>query len=624
MEPDRPIGDYAVIGDCRSAALVSRDGSLDWLCWPRFDSPSVFAALLDANRGGRFRIRPTGAFRTERRYLPGTNVLETVFLTPTGRAALRDLMPVASEEAKRSALVPEHEVLRELEGVDGEVELTIEYAPRPGYARDDARLERRGEIGLVCAAGSGLLLLRSDVPLAVSADRRTAGAVARVGAGERLFLSLGYALDGPAVIPPLGQAAQERLERSVRWWRAWSARCAYRGPYRDAVVRSALALKLMSYAPSGAIVAAPTTSLPERVGGVRNWDYRYCWLRDASLTLRALLGLGYREEADAFFDWILHATRLTQPELQVVYTVFGEARIPETVLGHLSGHAGSRPVRIGNGAARQVQLDVYGEVLDAAVRYARAGGRFDRDGRRMLAGLGRTVLEQWREPDDGIWEARSGPRHHTHSKALCWVALDRLIELRDRWGVDVDVDSGRVRAAQERIRAEVETRGYDEETRSYVRTFDDDALDAALLTLPLYGYVDAAHPRMAATRARITEQLGPAPLVRRYAERTDDGLAEGEGAFGICGFWAVECRALAGDVTGAARWLEQLLGYANDVGLFAEEIDPETGAALGNVPQAFTHVGLVNAALTLAERLGPSDDAIRASGSSRTPAEVSR
>ncbi|HET7093974.1 MAG TPA: glycoside hydrolase family 15 protein, partial [Thermomicrobiales bacterium] len=308
-----PIGDYALIGDCRSAALVSRDGSLDWLCWPRFDSPSLFAALLDAERGGRFQIRPIGPYQTARHYLPETNVLETIFHTPDGVVALRDLMPVTSEAAKRAELLPEHELLREVEGVAGTVALAIIYEPRPDYGRVRPALDDRGAFGLRCNLPDAALLLRSEAALAVTPDGSGAGGVARIGAGDRVAFSLSYAADAPLAAAPLGDAVRARIARSVAWWRAWAAHCAYQGPYRDAVVRSALVLKLMAYAPSGAIVAAPTTSLPERLGGVRNWDYRYCWLRDASFTLRALLALGYRLEADAFLSWMLHATRLTWP-----------------------------------------------------------------------------------------------------------------------------------------------------------------------------------------------------------------------------------------------------------------------------------------------------------------------
>ena len=596
-DPYPPIGDYALIGDGRSAALVSRDGSLDWLCWPRFDSPSIFAALLDTARGGRFRVRPTGTFRSERRYLSDTNVLETVFHTASGAVALRDLMPVVSEEDKRAALIPEHEVLREVEGLVGQVDLEVVYSPRPDYGRKHPDLISRGAFGLWCEGTGSAVVLHSDLPLQVSPDRQNAYGVATIASGERKHLSLVYSADAPGVIPLLEDAARDRIERSVRWWRDWANRGTYDGPYRDAVMRSALVLKLMTYAPSGAVVAAPTTSLPEEIGGVRNWDYRYCWLRDASLTLRALFDLGYVEEAVAYLSWILHATRLTWPELQVLYDVFGEAHLPESELSHLSGYANSRPVRVGNDAHGQLQLDVYGEVIDAVTRFASRGGHVDRDTARMLNGLGETVCRRWREPDEGIWEGRAGRFHHTHSKVLCWVTLDRLIALHDTGRLRVDRD--RFCSERDAIRTAIEARGYNPRLDSYTRLFDGDDLDASLLTLPLYGYHEGTHPRMRATCQRVHERLARDGLVYRY--QTDDGLPPGEGAFGICSFWAVECRARGGDVAGATEAFERLLACANDVGLLGEEIDPETGAALGNFPQAFTHVGLINAALTLAE-----------------------
>jgi GH15 family glucan-1,4-alpha-glucosidase len=607
MLPDRtsesviypPIDDYALIGDCRSAGLVSRDGSLDWLCLPRFDSPSIFAAVLDAENGGRFFLRPIGEFRTERRYLANTNVLETVFRTPTGACVLRDLMSISSEEDKRAHLTPEHEVLRELEGLEGEVEIEILYDPRPDYGRVRPLLEQWGPLGLRCEGNGTSLTLRSELPLELTDGDRSARGFVRIRSGEQSYLSLTYSMEAPAVIPLLGEAARGRIERTVGWWQEWANRCTYEGPYRDAVVRSALALKLMTYAPSGALVAAPTTSLPEALGGVRNWDYRYCWLRDASFTLRALFTLGYREEAEAYIGWLLHATRLTWPELQVLYSVFGEAKLPERELPHLEGYAGSRPVRIGNDAHGQLQLDVYGEVINGAARFLDRGGRVDRDTNRMLDGLGRTVCKRWREPDEGIWEGRSGRYHNTHSKVLCWVALDRLIEMHEAGNLDVSVDL--FRANRDEIQKEIEAHGYNERIGSYTRTFDGDEMDASLLTLPLYGYIEGTNPRMRSTCARIHEKLALDGLVYRYETGTDDGLPPGEGAFGICSFWAVECVARNGNVRAAAHAFEQLLAYANDVGLFAEEIDPHTGAALGNFPQAFTHIGLINAALTLGE-----------------------
>ena len=593
------INDYALIGDCRGAGLVSRDGSLDWLCLPRFDSPSIFAALLDINEGGRFCIRPTGKYQCERRYIPETNVLETIFRCPSGSIVLRDLMPVSSEKDKRVSLTPEHEVLREVEALDGDIEIEVLYEPRPDYGQIRPVLEQRGTLGLWCKVKAAALILRSELPLELASDGRNASGVVRVRAGERKYLSLTYSREAPAVIPSLGEIARARVERSVSWWREWANRCAYQGPYRDAVVRSALVLKLMTYAPSGALVAAPTTSLPEWPGSVRNWDYRYCWLRDAAFTLRALFALGYSEEADAFLSWMLHATRLTWPELQVLYDVFGEAKLPERELAHLEGYAGSRPVRIGNDAHDQLQLDVYGEVIDAAALFLDHGGRFDHDTIRMLNSLGRTVCKRWREPDEGIWEGRSGRFHHTHSKVLCWVALDRLIRMHEAGYMRISVEL--FRSHRDEIRAEIEARGYNEQIGSYTRTFDGDEMDASLLTLPFYEYVEGAHPRMRSTCIRVNEELSRAGLVYRYRTRIDDGLPPGEGAFGICSFWAVDCLARGGDIEAATRLFERLLSYANDLGLYAEEIDPDTGMALGNFPQAFTHIGLVNAALTLAE-----------------------
>jgi GH15 family glucan-1,4-alpha-glucosidase len=571
--------------------------------------------MLDAENGGRFLARPIGEFRTERRYLRNTNVLETVFRTPTGACVLRDLMSVASEEDKRTYLTPEHEVLRELEGLEGEVEVEIVYDPRPDYGRARPLLEQRGALGLRCEVDGTSLTLRSELPLELTDGDRCARGAARIRRGEHKYLSLTYSAEAPAVVPLLGEAARGRIERTVRWWQEWANRCAYEGPYRDAVVRSALTLKLMTYAPSGALVAAPTTSLPEAIGGVRNWDYRYCWLRDASFTLRALFALGYREEAEAYTGWLLHATRLTWPELHVLYDVFGEARLPERELPHLEGYVGSRPVRIGNDAQDQLQLDVYGEVINGAARFLDRGGRFDRDTSRMLDGLGRTVCRRWREPDEGIWEGRSGRFHNTHSKVLCWVALDRLIEMHEAGYLEVSVDL--FRKERDEIRKEIEAHGYNEQIGSYTRTFDGEEMDASLLTLPLYGYIEGKHPQMRSTCARIHEKLAHDGLVYRYETETDDGLPPGEGAFGLCSFWAVECVTRGGNVEGATRTFEQLLAYANDVGLFAEEIDPDTGVALGNFPQAFTHIGLINAALTLAEY----HDEHTFAGRDRTPAE---
>jgi GH15 family glucan-1,4-alpha-glucosidase len=510
---------------------------------------------------------------------------------------LRDLMPVSSEKAKQRALRPQHQVLRQVDGRSGEVEIEIVYEPRPGYAIGQPRITDHGWHGLQCEAGPGLLLLRSEIPLRLSPDRSCAEATVRVGVGERYTLSLAYEEDAPAVLPRLGEHANALIEDSLAWWRGWVSACAYRGAYRDAVVRSALTLKLLAYAPSGAIVAAPTTSLPEKLGGSRNWDYRYCWIRDASFTIHAFLSLGFETEAEAFLNWMLHATRLSWPELQVLYNVYGETRLPERELLHLRGFAGSAPVRVGNDAHNQLQLDVYGAVIHAAARFAQQGRRFDRDTARLLSTLGETVCRRWREADEGIWEGRAGRFHHTHSRVLCWVALDRLIAMHEAGALESDVK--KFRAEREALQMEIEERSYNEELGSYTGTLDGSELDASLLTLPLYGYIDAASPRMRSTLKRTLEVLGIDGLVYRYDSSTPDGLPPGEGAFGICSFWAVECLALAGEVDEATAAFERLLSYQNDVGLFAEEVDPATGAALGNFPQAFTHIGLINAALAI-------------------------
>jgi GH15 family glucan-1,4-alpha-glucosidase len=598
--PHPAISDYAIIGDCRSAALVSRDGSLDWLCWPRFDSPSLFGALLDQAKGGRFAVRPVQPFSAERRYVPDTNILETTFRTSSGTLRLTDLMPVCSEADKRRELWPQHQILRAVECPAGEVEVELVCDPRPDYARTTPRLRDRGALGIHYEHRDTVLVLRSDLPLALSADGGGVRGRAVLRAGERRHVSLVFSQGEPAVIPPLGAPAERKIRMSAEWWQQWARRCTYAGPHRAAVVRSALTLKLMAYAPSGAVVAAPTTSLPEQPGGSRNWDYRYCWLRDASLTLQALFDLGYPAEAEAFLGWLIHTTRISWPELKILYDVYGRTDLKERELDRLAGFGGARPVRVGNAAEGQLQLDVYGEVLDAVYQFVQRGGGLDRATARMLIGFGDTVCRRWREPDDGIWEVRAARRQHTYSKAMCWVALDRLLRLHAA-GL-LHVPAARLARERDAIGEEIERHGFDPALQSYVSVLGGDTLDAALLQLGRYGYADPASPRMRGTLAAVHARLGRNGLLYRYRE--DDGLAPGEGAFGICSFWAVTAQALGGDRRGAAAAFERLLGYANDVGLFAEEIDPATGAALGNFPQAFTHVGLIDAALTLAP--GPS------------------
>jgi GH15 family glucan-1,4-alpha-glucosidase len=594
----RPIQDYAVIGDCRSAALISRDGSMDWLCWPRFDSPALFAAILD-ERAGRWSVSPTGSFRSTRRYIPGTNVLETLFETPSGTVLLTDLMPVASEDEKDKLLLPDHQIVRQLECQRGEVEIEVVFQPRPEFAQGTVRWRDAGKLGLRAETASGLLTLRADVPVSAPHDGEVRS-TARLRGGDVRYLSLTFDDEWTAVLPPLGEHTRGAVMRSVDWWRAWASQLTYEGPYREAVLRSALTLKLLVYTPSGAIVAAPTTSLPERLGGDLNWDYRFCWPRDAALTMRALLALGFSAEGEALLSWLLHSTRLTQPELRILYDVYGNKPKPERTLQHLAGHRGSRPVRVGNGAANQFQLDLYGEVIDTAAQFVRQGGALDRETQRMLRSFGEYVCRNWNKADEGIWEPRSGRAHHTHSRVLCWTALDRLIEL-EATGHMRGAPVEDYRKIREIIRREVERRGWNSELQSYVARLDGDDVDASLLLLAWYGFENASSDRMRRTYERIRKRLGAARgLLYRYREKEFSG----EGAFGICSFWGAEYLALGGGSAEEARAVfEELVVLGNDVGLFAEEIDPATGDALGNFPQAFTHVGLINAATSLSRKL---------------------
>jgi GH15 family glucan-1,4-alpha-glucosidase len=590
------IADYAVIGDTRSIALISRRGSIDWLCWPRFDAPSIFACLLDIEKGGHFSIAPSVPFTAKRRYVDDTNVLETTFACDGGEATLLDLMPVMTEEEKTRRLTPFRQLLRRVDCIRGEVPLRVEYMPRPDYARVTPRLELRdGRIH--CAwGGARVMNLRSDARF----DERGV-AEFTLRAGERRTFALGYDDHSPAVFPPIDGDA---IERSIEFWREWSSQLTYKGPYRDAVMRSALVLKLLTYAPSGGIIAAATTSLPEQIGGVRNWDYRYCWLRDASFTVSALYDCGFEREGAAFLDWLLYSTRLTQPSLQILYDVFGESRLPERDLDHLEGYRGSRPVRVGNLAVKQFQLDVYGEVIGAMEEAVQRGEALDRDRERLIRRLGEMVVKRWSEPDDGIWEKRGGRRHHIHSKIMAWSALDcaeRLI------GPEFS-------GVKDQIREYVLTEGFNQEVNSFVAVAGERDVDASLLYAVRVGIVKPDDPRMLGTIDAIRRQLGRGDLVYRYDTRSEkDGLPAGEGAFLACSMWLVEALVLAGRRADAEEVFAKVLRRANDVGLLSEEADPDTGELLGNFPQALTHIGLMNAALCLSEGDRTSRESARSS-----------
>lgn len=593
--PEYPaIQDYSVVGDCRAAALVSRYGSLDWLCWPRFDSPSIFAAILDPQHGGRWSIAPADVRDISRKYVPDTNVLETTFYCANGTAVLTDLMPVADEQTKAKSLLPDHELIRQIECTAGEVNVQVLFQPRRDYGTRAAVLHDRRSLGIRMGTRSGVYWLRSNCSLCIHDDN--ASGIFHLRSGDAVQFSLTYAEESPTVLPPLGDWTRQRIKVTELWWKQWSARAKYEGPYRDTIVRSALALKLLTYAPSGAIVAAATTSLPERIGGPLNWDYRFCWLRDASLTIRAMLGLGYYEEADAFMNWLLHATALTLPRLCILYDVFGENAPREYELNHLRGYRDSRPVRVGNAARSQLQLDVYGEVIDAAAQYADAGGTFDRITQKVLIGFGNHVAHNWDQPDEGIWEPRGGGQNHTHSRLLCWVALDRLIRL-EKCGVIRGAPIDLFKAEREKIFRQIKSHAWNPRMNSYVSVLGGDSLDASLLLLSYYGFEHAGSERMRSTHAAVRKHLGSGDLLYRY--RTDDL----EGTFGVCCFWEVEYLALGGGTLDEALDLfRRVSAYQNDLGLFAEEIDPKSGDALGNFPQAFTHVGLISAALSIEQR----------------------
>lgn len=603
MPPYPPIAGYAAIGCTRSVALISRGGSIDWLCWPRFDSASVFGRILDAEKGGFFAIRPTVEHEAQRRYLEGTNVIETTFTTGTGVARLLDLMPVFTEEEKQKRLSPFRQLLRRIEIIEGEVPIEIVYAPRPDYGRITPRLELRRD-SVYCSWGARVLNLRSDAGFNI--DEGTATSRLTLQAGQSRTFALGFDEETPAVLPSLDAASE--IERTIAFWRTWSSQLTYDGPHRALVLRSVLVLKLLTYAPSGAIVAAPTTSLPEFIGGVRNWDYRYCWLRDASWTVSALYDCGFSNEGAAFLDWLLYSTRLTQPHLQMLYDVFGEANVPEKTLDHLDGYRGSRPVRIGNAAHSQFQLDVYGEVLGAVEEATRRGEQLDRDVQHLLRRLTEIVCERWQEPDAGIWEKRGEPRQHVHGKVMAWSALDSAQRIAER--CLMKIDDARVEKAKGDIKEAVLRHGFDPKRNTFTGIFDDEEVDASLLFIARVGFIDPTDPRMLGTIDAIRASLGHDGLIYRYDSRkTDDGLPPGEGVFLACTFWLVEALALAGRVDEARTLFDDVIRHGNDVGLLAEEVDAGSGALLGNFPQALSHIALLNAALHLEEaaRKGKSE-----------------
>ena len=584
------IRDYALVGDGRTTALIALDGSVDWLCLPDIDSESVFARVLDSEHGGSFRLEPTVPYEAERRYQPGSNVLETTFTTAQGAVRLTDAMTLTDS----SFISPLRELVRKVEALSGTVPLRWAFEPRFGYGRGQTRLGLRAGRWFAESGNDAIVLGLSDAGDGVERDGTVTGEL-ELEPGSSALLSLAAAHQQPAVIP--GREDTEfRLARTMQFWPRWADGILYDGKWREIVVRSALVLKLLVFAPSGAIVAAPTTSLPEWIGGERNWDYRFTWLRDASWTLDALLRLGFHQEAHAFFWWLMHASRITQPRLQILYRVDGSGHVHETDVPRLSGYRGSRPVRIGNGAAKQVQLDVYGGVLESIWLYVKDVGDLNADTGKEVAKIADYVAVHWRDRDSGVWEVRSETTHFIQSKALCWVALDRACLLAEHG--HIPDRSKRWRAAADELRAFVDAKGWDEQKSSYVRATNLRELDASLLTMALLGYHPPGDERIRATVAAIERDLRTGPYVYRY--QGDDGVPGEEGAFLTCSFWLVDALARTGRLADAHGLMEELIGLANDVGLYSEEIDPRTGEFLGNFPQALTHLALVNAAVSIA------------------------
>jgi GH15 family glucan-1,4-alpha-glucosidase len=594
-----PIAEYALLSDCHSAALVHRSGSVDWLCFPRFDSPSVFARLLD-DHAGHWSISVADTRAVRRRYLDSTLVLQTDFETATGRLTLTDALAVGpNERGHELGTQSPHALLRRARCTAGTVGLTLELSPRPGYGVVLPRL-RLVSGGILSTGGGSALLLSSGLKFTTGDGVAKAGLTLR--AGQSSAFALQYLADGPGVrwTP---EEIEHRLEETVTAWRSWSGmHQRYDGPWRELVYLSGKVLQGLTYQPTGAIVAAATTSLPETVGGERNWDYRYTWVRDTSLTLEALWVAACPDEAKQFFNFLAGAAlpQLRQEgRLQIMFRVDGERDLTERTLPHLGGWRGSRPVRVGNGAWHQMQLDVYGELLSAVHRLREQLGELGPSLSGFLADAADAAAALWREPDQGIWEMRTEPRHFLHSKLMCWVALDRAIELADALGADPD-RVGRWREECGRIRDAILAQGWSERAGAFTQAFGSDALDASTLLLSIVGFLPADDPRIQATVHAIADRLtDPRGLVYRY--KADDGLEGEEGPFLLCTFWLAHALALGGDAARARETFERAAAFVNDLGLLSEEVDGATGELLGNFPQAFSHVGLVNAAWAIAQ-----------------------
>jgi GH15 family glucan-1,4-alpha-glucosidase len=595
-----PIAEHGVIGDLRSVALVGTNGTIDWYCCPRFDSPSVFGAILDARRGGHFSIRPTEEGGTSRQlYLPDTNVLITRFLMPDGVAEVEDFMPVATAPGR----LHRQRLIRRVECVRGRLRFDVEVEPRFDYGR--ARHETEAAEGCVIFRSPSLSLALST-PVELSQRRDGVAGTFELAQGESITFVL-EELDGRDRKRPYEEAETRRLyEETIHYWRRWLSRSRYAGRWRETVNRSALVLKLLTYEPTGAIVAAPTASLPERLGGSRNWDYRYTWIRDAAFSLYGLLRLGFTEEAAAFMDWL--TDRVQEPRdggsgpLQIMYRVDGSADLDEEILDHWEGYEGSSPVRIGNGAADQLQLDIYGELIDSVYLYNKYGTPLYHDAWVDIRGMVDWLTENWDQADEGIWETRGGRKRFTYSRLMSWVAVERAIRIARQRGLPADLV--RWLAVRDEIYEWIMAQGWSKSRKAFVQHDECEVLDASLLLMPLVKFISPTDPRWLSTLDAISGELVADSLVYRYDPvASPDGIEEEEGTFSICSFWYVEALARAGRLDEARLVFEKALTYANHLGLYAEEIG-QTGEQLGNFPQAFTHLALISAAFNLDRQLG--------------------
>jgi GH15 family glucan-1,4-alpha-glucosidase len=600
MDDFLPIADHGIIGDLHTVALVGADGTIDWYCCPAFDSPSVFAAILDRKKGGYYRISPLEEDWTSKQlYFPDTNVLITRFLTPGGVGELQGFMPIARTGAERHR----HQLIRRVVGVRGAIRFRVDLQPRFNYARDSHETHEY-EHGVVFESETLCLALQATRPIAC--DEHGVHSEFNLRAGESVTFVLEQVARDYVPREYSEEETREAYERTIDYWRRWLAQSRYRGRWREMVHRSALTLKLLTYEPTGAIVASPTTSLPEKVGGERNWDYRYTWIRDAAFSLYGLLRLGFTEEAGAFMNWLTDRFRegvdRSGDPLQTMYSIHGDRELPEQTLDHLEGYRGSAPVRIGNGAAEQLQLDIYGELIDSVYLYNKYGTPIYHEAWEDLSRVVNWVGENWDQPDEGIWETRGGRKDFTLSRLMCWVAIERAIRMARQRGLPADL----VRWMRHRddIYEQIMERGWSEQRKTFVQHYGSDVLDASLLLMPLVKFIAPTDPRWLSTLDAITEELVSDTLVQRYhAHDAPDGILGDEGTFSICSFWYVEALTRAGRVDEARLAFEKMLTYANHLGLYSEEIGP-TGELLGNFPQAFTHLALISAAFNLDRELG--------------------